>query len=116
VWATTDGATWTAAPGQLPDAPPPAPGWPGGTTLVRLASGWFANDGSKGGSTDGDGWWIHLGNEWVSLDEIGIEGDPDVFGGGVGSTAVGNITIFYTSDRNLFGQARNLWILSNEPD
>ena len=115
-WETTDGSIWTPAPGELPDAPPPRPGWPAGTWPVRLASGWFANDGSMGGSTDGDDWWIYLGERWFSLEDVGISGHPQVSGGGVRSTAVGNTTIFYNADRNLFGETRNMWILSNEPD
>ncbi|MGI9624121.1 MAG: hypothetical protein ACR2PK_14900 [Acidimicrobiales bacterium] len=99
------------SPGQLPDAPE----W-GGATPVRLASGWFANDGSQGGHVDGDGWWIYLGDQWFSLDEIGIEGDPDGGGGGVESTAVGHTTIFYANNHNVIGNARNMWILSTEPE
>jgi hypothetical protein len=114
-WETTDGVTWVSAPGELPDAPPPGVGYPGGTTPIRLASGWFANDGSQGGPTDGDGWWMYVGGEWLSLEEIGVEGSPSVGGGGVRSTAIGEITIFYTSGQYLFGRSRNVWILSNEP-
>jgi hypothetical protein len=115
-WETSDGVTWTAAPGGLPDAPPPVAGRPGGTSPHRLASGWFANDGSRGGSVDGDGWWMYLGDEWFSLSDLGIEGSPEWGGGGVGSTSIGSTTIFYTADRNLFGGVRNMWIMSNEPD
>jgi hypothetical protein len=110
-WETSDGVTWKAAPGGLPDAPPPYPG----TNPLRLASGWFANDGSQGGLFDGDGWWMYLGDEWFSLSDLGIEASPGFGGGGVGSTSIGATTIFYTANRYLLGD-RHMWIMSNEPD
>jgi hypothetical protein len=58
---------------------------------------------------------MYLGDEWFSLSDLSIEGSPGVGGGGVGSTSVGDTTIFYNADRNLFGGARNMWIMSNEP-
>lgn len=101
-WETTDGISWT----PLPD------GLPTNTNPVRLASGWFANDGSMGGPEDGDAWWMHVGGEWVSLAELGMESAQS--GCVVGTTAIESTTFFFGG--GCFPPVSpDLWILSFDP-
>ena len=78
---------------------------------IRLESGWFANDGSKGGFFDGDVWWMHSGDVWVSPAELGIEGRCDL----VGTTSVGNTTFFFGYNHVDEPGCPDLWILSLDP-
>lgn len=85
-WETSDGITWT----PVPEGRPPL------TNPVRLESGWFANDGSRGGPDDGDAWWMHVDGEWVSLTELGMEHFES--GCVVGTTAIKATTFFLGGD------------------
>ena len=85
-WETTDGIAWT----PVPEGRPPL------TNPVRLESGWFANDGSRGGPDDGDAWWMHVDGEWVSLTELGMEHLES--GCVVGTTAIETTTFFLGGD------------------
>jgi hypothetical protein len=95
-WETTDGVSWS--PGPSPE------GLPDDMYLLRLESGWFANDGSIGGNSDGDVWWMRAGDAWISLAELGIEGRCD----GANITSADNTTFF-------FGRGcPHLWILTQD--
>jgi hypothetical protein len=109
-WDTNDGINWTPLPEGLPE----------GTHPVRLESGWFANDGSIGGSSDGDAWWMHVGNTWVSLAELGMERPGPTVGGQSGCVvsviAAGHTTFFQGTSQCLpGGDSRDLWVLSLDP-
>jgi len=100
-WETIDGFNWTPQPEGQPDQ----------TYAVRLESGWFANNGSRGGPFDGDEWWMHVDDTWVSLAELGIE---DGRCGGATPTALDNTTTFFFGGGG--GEScPDLWILSLEP-
>jgi hypothetical protein len=95
-WESTDGVNWTLAPEGLPE----------GTDLIRLESGWFA--------TDGDVWWMHLGDRWVSLADLGMERTGD--GCQIVPRGAGQTTIFFstgtcTPDSSQQSTA-DLWIIS----
>ena len=97
-WETTHGINWTRTP--APD------GRPESTFLLLLESGWFANNGSQGSSSDGDVWWMHVGDTWVSLADLGIEQHC----AGARPTSVDNTTTFF------FGRGcPDWWILSLNP-
>ncbi len=105
-WESTDGINWVPMP----------PGRPEGTYPVRLGSGWFANDGSIGGNRDGDAWWIHVGDTWVSLEELGTETPGPTVGGQsgcvMGTTGIDQITFLIGSCGH---DGSSLWILSLKP-
>jgi hypothetical protein len=95
-WESTNGVNWTRAP----------EGFPGGAELIRLESGWFA--------TDGDVWWMHLGDSWVSLADLGMERTGDgcqVVPRGAGQTTVFFSTGTCTPDSSQEGTG-DLWIIS----
>jgi hypothetical protein len=105
-WVTSDGIDWTPAPvpGGLLD----------GTYPVRLESGWFANDAGRHGdpTEQGDELWMHVGDTWVSLAELGIERPRE--GCSVAKEAVGNTTLF----EGIGGcrpKPTGLWILTLDP-
>jgi hypothetical protein len=102
-WETTDGVNWS--PG------PPPEGLPDDMYLLRLESGWVANDGSRGGSSDGDVWWMHAEDAWISLAELGIDGPCD----GANITSADNTTFFFGHDHFSGGGCPHLWILSQDP-
>lgn len=110
-WESTDGVTWSPRPDGLP----------ADTYPIRLESGWFANDGSIGGRSDGDAWWVHVGGTWVSLAELGMETPGPTVGGQSGcvvsATAVGQTTFFQGtgSCRPSGSDARDLWVLNLNP-
>ena len=95
-WESNEGVNWTRA----------REGSPGGTDLIRLESGWFA--------TDGDAWWMHLGDSWVSLVDLGMERTRDgyqIVPRGTGQTTVFFSTGTCTPDSSQVGTA-DLWIIS----
>jgi hypothetical protein len=111
-WETTDGVTWTPIPAGLPD---------GTRHLVRMASGWFANDGDIGGHSDGDVWWMLVNGTWVSLADLGMEvPDPSATERSrctVHPTATEATTFFFASgcpDDSLSLPAY-LWVLDLDP-
>jgi hypothetical protein len=99
-WETTDGVNWSSGP--------PPEGLPDDMYLLRLESGWFANDGSQGGTSDGDVWWMHAGDAWISLAELGI-GRCD----GANVTSADNTTFFF--GHNSGRGCPHLWILNLDP-
>lgn len=102
-WATLDGINWIPAPAGRPDFTHP----------ILLGSGWFTNDESKGGFFDGDEWWMHIGDSWVSLDELGMQHDSQ--GCAVGATGTGNTTFFFRPNSCLPGPSDGaMWILHVE--
>jgi hypothetical protein len=95
-WESSDGVNWTRAPD----------GFPGGADLIRLESGWFA--------TDGDAWWMHLGDSWVSLADLGMEHAGDgcqTVPRGAGQTTVFFSTGTCTPDSSQ-QSTTDLWIIS----
>ncbi len=90
------------------------PGRPDDTHPVRLESGWFATDGSIGGPSDGDVWWMHVDGTWISLVDLGMEHpEPGCI---VSATAIETTTFFFGGDCFPWdSDARNVWILSLEP-
>jgi hypothetical protein len=98
-WETTDGVTWSSGP--------PVEGLPDDMYLVRLESGWFANDGSQGGPSDGDVWWMRAGDAWIPLDELGIDRCD-----GANITSTDNTTFFFGRNQLSGGGCPHLWILN----
>jgi hypothetical protein len=95
-WESTDGVHWTPAP----------EGFPEGAHLIRLESGWFA--------TDGDVWWMHLGDGWVSLADLGLENSEN--GCQAIPRASGQTTAFFSRDTCIPDRPQahptDLWIIS----
>jgi hypothetical protein len=95
-WESTDGVSWTRAPD----------GSPGDVDLIRLESGWFA--------TDGDAWWMHVGDSWVSLAGLGMEHPRD--GCQIVPRGAGHTTFFFstgTCGLDISQQSTtDLWIIS----
>lgn len=111
-WETADGITWTPVPAGLPA---------GTDHLVRMASGWFANDGDIGGHSDGDAWWMLVDGTWVSLADLSMEvPDPSATERSrctVHPTATEATTFFFASgcpDDSLSLPA-HLWVLDLDP-
>jgi hypothetical protein len=101
-WESPDGITWEPEPS----------GRPNDTNIVRLESGWFANDGSQGGPYDGNAWWSYIDGTWVSLADLGMEQTQRC----VNATGVENTTFFSRGSCNYREEgARDLWILTLEP-
>ncbi len=102
-WESSDGITWEPGPVGHPD----------GTNIVRLGSGWFANDGSQGGPSDGKVWWMHIDGTWVSLADLGME-QPEP--GCVIATGIENTT-FFSRHACVYREsdAHDVWVLSLEP-
>ncbi len=95
-WESVNGIDWTPVPEGLPDRTHP----------IRLESGWF--------TTDGDVWWMHIGDTWVSLAELGMERTGD--GCQVIPRASGQTTLFFaestcTPDGSQ-GFPTDLWVIS----
>lgn len=95
-WESVNGIDWTPVPEGLPDRTHP----------VRLESGWF--------TTDGDVWWMHIGDTWVSLAELGMERTGD--GCQIIPRASGQTTLFFaestcTPDGSQ-GFPTDLWVIS----
>jgi hypothetical protein len=107
-WESNDGVNWTSAPD----------GSPAGTDLIRLESGWLA--------TDGDMWWMHLGDSWVSLQDLGMDRTRD--GCQIVPRGAGQTTVFFSvgtctpdgDGRTSWVAGGDLWIISvgssPEPD
>jgi len=99
-WESTDGISWTPAP----------QGYPTDARLIRLESGWFA--------TDDQAWWMHLGDTWLPLSELGLD-----LGGQTclpTPRASGHTTVFFApslcSPANVpMGHTTDLWIISLNP-
>jgi len=106
-WDSTDGVNWKPAPAGRPE----------GSNLVRLPAGWFATDGSKGGSRDGNAWWWHVKGEWIPLAAMGMENpEPTVAGQSgcvVGTTGNARTTIFYRGDCLPMDGSVEVWVLDS---
>jgi hypothetical protein len=83
-------------------------GFPGGTDLIRLESGWFA--------TDGDLWWMHLGDSWVSLADLGMDRTRN--GCHIVPRGTGETTLFFSTGTCMHDSSHqlttDLWIISVE--
>lgn len=107
-WPRSSGSDDGAEFGVVP------PGRPDDTNPVRLESGWFATDGSIGGPSDGDAWWMYVDGTWISLVDLGMERpEPDCI---VSATATETTTFFFGGPCFFWdSNARNVWVLSLEP-
>jgi hypothetical protein len=88
----------------------PAPqGFPNDTNLVRFESGWFA--------TDGDVWWMHAGDQWISLTELGMERTGDACP--IVPRGAGQTTLFFAWSECVPDSSQelptDLWIISVDP-
>ena len=94
-WESTDGATWREGPQVLSDKA--RPGYTG--------SAWYAKGVYSRGLPNGKH-WLHIGGEWVSIDELGFPSkiDPALMAG------LGNVTVF-TSDP--LRDVVDVWVLTH---
>jgi hypothetical protein len=96
-WETTDGLNWDAV-----DLPPlPSTSGPFGPNPLRIGTGWFAGTGSLGGYLGGNAWWMKADDTWVTLTDLGIEGNVP----GVSVTGIDATTFL------LANSGRHLWVL-----
>lgn len=88
-WTSIDGIEWTPAPSGAPD----------GTEVRWTGSGWLAS----GGDYPRIEYWMHIGGEWVSLDEMGLGAVAEPRG-------VGNVTLV-AGGRS--AEDQELWVLTH---